>query len=132
MSFSRQFFFFGISGVAGFIVDSTVLYLSKALLGLYIARLLSFSCAVLSTWFFNRAITFRTRTSGHSRLREFCIYFGLMLAGGVVNYTLYALLVTAYPFIASHPVLGVAAGSVAGMGVNLLTSRFLLFRFQRK
>jgi putative flippase GtrA len=131
VNFSIQLFWFGISGVTGFIVDSGVLYLLKGSLGPYVARLVSFLCAAFSTWLFNRAITFRNRKSGHSTAREFGIYLALMMIGGSVNYGVYALLISRYAFIAHAPVYGVAAGSVAGMTINLLTSRFILYRFQQ-
>ncbi len=124
-------FWFGVSGLIGFLVDTGVLYLFKAALGVYMARVLSFLCAAATTWFFNRTVTFRDRRSAHSAPREFGIYLALMLGGGSVNYGVYALLVSRELLVARYPVLGVAAGSLAGMAVNLLTSRFLLFRHRR-
>ena len=132
VKFPAQFFWYALSGVAGFIVDSTVLYLLKDIMGLYAARLVSFLCAVLSTWLFNRAITFRNRNSGHSKGKEFGFYLALMMIGGSINYGVYAFMIARYAVIALYPVFGVAAGSLAGMTVNLVTSRFLLFRFRQK
>lgn len=43
----------------------------------------------------------------------------------------YAPLVHTYRQIAEYPVLAVAAGSIAVMTINLLTSKYLLFRFHR-
>lgn len=131
MNFSIQLFWFGISGVTGFIVDSGVLYILKGSLGPYVARIISFLSAAFATWLFNRAITFRSRKSGHSTAREFGIYLSLMLIGGSVNYGVYALLIARYALIAQYPVIGVAAGSLAGMTINLLTSRFILYRHQQ-
>ena len=89
----------------------------------------SLDSSVYSTWLFNRAITFRTRNSGHSKVKEFSLYLALMSIGGCVNYSVYAFLIARYSMIALYPVFGVAAGSLAGMTINLFTSRFLLFRF---
>jgi putative flippase GtrA len=36
--------------------------------------------------------------------------------------------VTFLPLAAAHPVIAVAAGSIAGMGVNFLTARLIVFR----
>ncbi|NTV02177.1 MAG: GtrA family protein [Chlorobiaceae bacterium] len=121
-------FWFGMAGAIGFLVDVGVLYLLKGAMGLYAARVVSFLCAAFSTWLFNRAVTFRGRRSGHSRAKEFGLYLALMTIGGSVNYGVFALLVSRMAMAAQHPVVGVAAGSLAGMAVNLLTSRFLLFR----
>ncbi len=125
---SAQFFWFGIAGLIGFLVDSGVLYLLKEAMGVYAARAVSFIAAAFSTWLFNRAITFREQKSGHSTSKEFGLYLALMMIGGSVNYGVYALLISREALVAQHPVLGVAAGSLAGMVINLLTSRFLLFR----
>ena len=132
VKFPTQFFWYALSGVAGFIVDSTVLYLLKDIMGLYAARLVSFLCAAFSTWLFNRAITFRNRHSGHSKGKEFSMYLALMMIGGSINYGVYAFMVARYSMIALYPDFGVAAGSLAGMTINLLTSRFLLFRFSQE
>ena len=128
MNFLLQFFWFSVSGVLALLVDMTVLYLLKSSLGLYIARVFSFLCAVLTTWLFNRTITFRKYQSGYPLKKEFGMYLGLMIIGGVFNYGVYALLITQYAFIATYPALGVAAGSIAGMLVNLCTAKFVLFR----
>ncbi|NTU68066.1 MAG: GtrA family protein [Chlorobiaceae bacterium] len=125
-------FWFAIAGFIGFLVDVGVLYLLKGSLGVYGARVASFLCAAFSTWLFNRAVTFRSRRSGHSAAKELGIYLALMAVGGSVNYGVFALLVSKVLLAARHPELGVAAGSIAGMGVNLLTSRFLLFRFRHE
>lgn len=122
------FFWFAMAGVIGFLVDVGVLYLLKGLFGVYVARVISFLSAAFSTWLFNRTVTFRGRSSGHSKAREFGLYLALMTIGGSVNYGTFALLIARMPMVAQHPVIGVAAGSIAGMAVNLLTSRFLLFR----
>jgi hypothetical protein len=51
-----------------------------------------------------------------------------MIGGGVVNYTCYALMISFVPYVAGRPVIGVAAGSLIGLGVNFLTSKYVLFR----
>lgn len=128
MSSLLQLFWFSVSGVLALFVDITVLYLLEPLFGLYIARVFSFLCAVLTTWLFNRAITFRKYKSGYSLKKEFGVYLGLMIIGGMFNYGVYVLLINEYTFIATYPALGVAAGSLAGMLVNLCTARLILFR----
>jgi putative flippase GtrA len=121
-------FLFGLVGIAGFVVDTGILYLLKSALGLYYARLISFTCAVFATWILNRHLTFRKRASGLSLTHEFSRYFGLMLSGGVVNYVTYALLIYFYDYVARQPVWGVAAGAVLGLMVNYLFAKFLVFR----
>jgi putative flippase GtrA len=125
----REFFFFGLAGTFGFVVDTAVLYLLRGYLGPFYARIFSFLTAVFATWLLNRSITFREQRSGLSVQREFTIYLILMLAGGSVNYGIYAWLIVSYQLVLQYPIIGVAAGSIAGLAVNLLSSRFLLYRF---
>lgn len=129
MSFLRRLLLFGVVGVAGFVVDTAVLYALRGFAGLYAGRVFSFLAAAFTTWVLNRSLTFRDRRSGTSRRSEFAIYLVLMLGGGGVNYGVYAAMISRYEFVGAHPVIGVAVGSLAGMLVNLLSSRFLLFRF---
>ncbi len=119
---------FGLVGGLGFIVDAGVLYLLKDPLGLYVARAMSFLAAASFTWLLNRSITFRQHGSKLSLRREFVVYMLLMLLGGSVNYGVFAALVLMLDTVRDHPVIGVAAGSLAGMLINLASSRFLLFR----
>jgi len=124
----RQVFLFAVAGVIGLLVDIAVLYAVREALGPFYGRAVSFLAAVIATWLVNRSFTFRGRRSGLSRKGEFTAYFTLMLAGGVVNYAAYSFLVLSFSLVRQHLFLGVAAGSLAGMAVNFLTSRYLLFR----
>ncbi|EKS7212114.1 GtrA family protein [Enterobacter ludwigii] len=128
MKVLRELFFFAISGGLGFLVDTAVLYLLIGSLGPYIARGLSFFSAVLFTWIFNRSITFKGKRSNMKAGSEFVSYLLLMLCGGAVNYGLYSWLISSYGIVLEHPIIGVAAGSIAGMFVNLATSKLILFR----
>jgi putative flippase GtrA len=129
MNFIREVFFFGLVGVFGFGVDTGVLYLLRGSIGPFYARLFSFLAAVLSTWLLNRSLTFRKKKSGLSAKREFATYLILMIGGGIINYGIYAWLIISYQVVLKHPVIGVAAGSLAGMMVNLLSARLFLYRF---
>jgi putative flippase GtrA len=124
----REIALFGLVGGAGFVVDSVVLYALRDWLGPLAARVPSFLLAVLTTWWLNRRFTFRQRPSGLQAAQEFRRYLLLMLSGGAVNYAVFAVLILVSATARLHPVLAIAAGSIAGMGVNLLASRLLLFR----
>ncbi len=122
----REFLKFGAVGAVGFVVDTLVLYAVRAWTGIYLGRVFSFLCAAYATWQLNRRITFRRRRSALTRSREWMYYLTLMIAGGSFNLGVYFLLVSLFP--AMPLIVGVAAGSLSGMGCNFLTSRFLLFR----
>lgn len=124
----REAILFATGGILGFFVDTVVLYALLEALGPFVGRAVSFVTAVFVTWIFNRSLTFKWRRSGLNLKAEFFAYFGLMCIGGSVNYLLYAWLISSYQTISASPVIAVAAGSVAGMAVNLSTSRFALYR----
>lgn len=119
---------FCVAGIIGFIVDSGVLYLLMDYAGLYLSRLVSFFCAVLITWLFNKNLTFNSCSSGHSLFGEFFRYLTLMGVGGLVNLLSYMISVHSLGIISSYPVFGVAIGSVFGMIFNYASSKFLLFK----
>jgi len=128
----RQFALFCVAGAIGFVVDAGVVQALVRGLGWdpYLSRLLSFLCAMTATWVFNRRYTF-AHARGESLLHEYGRYAVAMAGGFVVNYGTYALLVWAFPLVREWPVIGVAAGSVAGLAVNYASSRFWVFRQPR-
>lgn len=125
----QQFLRFGVVGVIGFVVDTAVLYAGLALgAGLYLGRAVSYVAAATTTWALNRAWTFRGRGAGAPVHRQWLLFVVVNLGGFVLNYGTYALLVTFVPTVAAHPVLGVAAGAIAGMFANFALSRQIVFR----
>ena len=125
MKLGRQFLSFAVVGAIGFVVDVAVLDLVAPLLGWYGARVLSFLAAATATWALNRRYTFRR--SEASVLREYFGYLVTMLGGAVVNYGAYVLVLhwVTGPWA---PAAGVALGSCAGLVVNFLSARYLVFR----
>lgn len=124
----REIFSFAIVGFIGFGVDSGLLYLLKPALGHYGGRAISFFLAVVTTWLLNRLFTFKFKKTNKSLLAEFLQYLMMMLAGGSANYGVYAGLVTISPFVYGYPIIGVAIGSIAGMAINYLQLRLLMFK----
>jgi len=123
-----QFLQFGMVGTIGFVVDTAVLYAGLALgLGLYGGRALSYVAAATTTWALNRAWTFRAADRTPAA-RQWAVFVLVNLLGFACNYGTYAVLVASMPVVAAHPVLGVAAGSLAGMAGNFVLSRRYVFR----
>lgn len=128
MKIGREFLSFAVVGVVGLVVDVAVLYLMAPLLGWYAARVVSFLAAATTTWAFNRRYTFASRVGeGGSIWREYLGYLVTMLGGAVLNYGAYALTLH---WVEGRwaAALGVAIGSLAGMGANFLSARYLVFR----
>ncbi|MEO1253189.1 MAG: GtrA family protein [Pseudomonadota bacterium] len=128
---ARQLGSFSWIGVVGFLVDAgTFLVLFGFVENLYGARAGSYLAAASATWFLNRRFTFAA--SEHSMLEEWGRFIALQTGGGAVNYGLYAALVASIAFFASNPVIAIAAGSLAGMGVNFLTAKLFVFESRKR
>jgi putative flippase GtrA len=118
---------FGLVGVAGFLVDAGVLTLAiLAGAGPWWGRGLSYLAAASATFALNRAFTFRDAPRDRA-VRRWALFLAVNLVGFVCNYGTYAALMAGVPVVAQHPVLGVAAGSLAGMVGNFILSRRFVF-----
>jgi putative flippase GtrA len=115
-------------GIAGFLVDAGVLKLMTEGLGLdpYTGRLISFLCAATTTYFGNRFFTFSDR-KGHAG-KQWAAFLLVSAGGFVLNYGTYVLLVSYVDLVRQYLVLGVAAGSIAGMFFNFSGASRLVFR----
>ena len=119
---------FAIVGAAGFIVDAGTLHLAVHNInaGFYTGRVISYLAAATFTWMLNRRYTFAGQQD-HNRIREYLKFLGANAAGGLLNYSIYALLIHASQTVRQWPTIGVAAGSIGGLIVNFLLSRRLVF-----
>lgn len=124
-----QFLLFCIGGVIGFVVDAGILRLlvSGLQMDAYAARLVSFLFAATATWLWNRHNTFRG-TRRYGLFGEWARYLFAMSGGFAVNYATYALLYMFFEIVQRYPELGVAAGSVSGLVVNYISSRWWIYR----
>jgi putative flippase GtrA len=125
----NQFLRFSLVGIGGLIVDTAALYAAMSLLGLglYAGRVVSYLTAATFTWGANRAFTF-AQADAASPFRQWAKFLAANGIGAVVNYAMYAALVTFVPFAASYPVIGVAAGSIAGLAFNFTASKKWVFK----
>lgn len=119
---------FAVVGAAGFVVDTSALYAAMYLFGTgpYIGRAFSYLSAATFTWALNRRFTFVTHKNGNA-VHEWMKFLAANLAGGIVNYAVYAVLIASSTFVATWPVLGVAMGSISGLVVNFLLSKRFVF-----
>ena len=123
----RQFFVFGVIGTAGFVVDTSVLYLAMGFMGLdhYSGRVVSWFVAATFTWAMNRRFTF---SDSRPPFRQWLAFLASNAVGGLVNFGIYAAMVTFMPPVAEHPVIGVAVGAIAGLFFNFSASKYVVFR----
>lgn len=127
MDETARFARFAAVGVLGFLVDTGALYAAAGLgAGWLGGRLISYLVAASFTWMVNRRFTFRV--AAPPSVREWLRFLSANGVGGLINYATYAALFVCVPLVAAWPVLGVAAGAVAGLMVNYLLSRHFVFR----
>lgn len=129
MKLRRQLALFGVGGAIGFAVDIGVLQLLVSGLSWdrFSSRLISFLCAATATWVFNRHYTFRGLRR-HSLFGEWVRYIIAMSGGFACNFAAYSALVLWFDIDRQWLILAVAAGSVAGLGVNFVASRHWVYR----
>jgi putative flippase GtrA len=126
---AMQFVKFGAVGTIGFVVDNAFVYTAHFVfgVGLILAGILSFFVAGSSNWFLNRMWTFRGASKGRIHY-EWLRYLATNAAGFVLNRGVYIALIASSAPCRLHPVLALAAGSIAGLGVNFVMSRRMVFR----
>lgn len=125
---TRQFLRYCIVGAAGFVVDAGILefLVKEASADPYLARVFSFLSAASVTWLMNRRYTFRVVSQATSA--EWRNYVGLMVIGAGINFGMYSACFLLVAVVQEHLWIGVAAGSVAGLVVNFMSSRAQLAR----
>jgi putative flippase GtrA len=123
-----QFIRFGMVGVAGFVVDTAIVYGLRGWLGLYGAGLASYLLAATTTWALNRIWTFRGRGTSTAIHRQWALFLAANGLGFILNRGAYFVLITISPLCVDYPVLAILGGVAAGMFVNFYLSRQLVFR----
>ena len=123
-----QFAKFCIAGGIAYLVDAGVLMALSDGLGMnpYLGRVFSFLAAATTTWWLNRRFTFQVTT--RATRAEWVRYVSLMVLGAAVNYGAYAASIAWWELARANLWLGVAIGSIAGLGVNFTSSRALFAR----
>jgi putative flippase GtrA len=120
---------FGIVGAIGFCVDAVVLYiLIRWQIDPLLARVVSFPTALLATWLLNSRWTFGDSVRQKSRTRQAFGYVAVQCGGMSVNYMVFALALPLTGKSSLGVILALVLGSAAGLMVNFLGSRMLVFK----
>ncbi len=124
-----EFLRFAAVGVVGFLVDTAALYFAIHVLtlDLYSGRVFSYLVAATTTWALNRRFTF-TRPDPAPALLQWAKFMGANAVGGVINYAVYAAVITFTAIGPQYPVIGVAIGAVFGLFFNFAINKFWVFR----
>jgi putative flippase GtrA len=124
---SENFIRFGIVGALGFVWDTSTVYLTRGVVGLYAAGALGYIVAATVNWGLNRVWTFRTSTHQAAH-RQWVAFLAANSLGFVLNRGCFYTLISLNQFCFAHPVLPIIAGSFCGMFVNYLLSKRFVFR----
>ncbi len=119
---------FGFVGVAGFLVDTAFVYATRDWAGLYVAGALAYGAAVTTTWWLNRVWTFRGVSNIGPMHRQWLRFVFANIPGLCLNLGTYFVLVSVSSVCADIPVIAIMAGAIAGMTINFLLSRAVVFR----
>jgi len=125
---SRQLLGFIVVGSIGFIVDASVLTLliDGHFADPVVARLISIPTAVTVTYFLNRLFTFAEQKS-ELLGQEYFRYVVVQALGALTNFSVYIAILKFPPTAAVHPVAALAVGSLFGLFVNFIGSRYFVF-----
>ena len=121
----QQFWRFSVVGVVAFAVNAGLVELLVTTAGPVWAQCIAFPFAATAAWQLNRRYTFAA--SGLPPRQEWIRYILANGAGWLINNGAYLGLVLTVPLIAAHPSFAVAAGSIAGLAANFLSSRHFVF-----
>lgn len=119
---------FAVVGVVGFIVDGGLLsvLVHAADWSPLKARLVSFPCAVLSTWLLNRQLTFR-KHSAHRTSVEALLYGLVQLFSAGVNVAVFVVCVSQFSRLAAYPIIPFAIGSGVALFFNFAALSTLVY-----
>lgn len=119
---------FGLVAGVAFCVDISALYLFSHALGLSLleARLLSLPMAASTAWYGNRRTTFSDRAL-RPMVRQWMHYLLVNCTSGLVNYSVYAILIVTSAWLAHHPPAAIAPGALCGMLINFACANLWIF-----
>ncbi len=124
-----QFIKFGTVGFIGFFIDLGFFHIGFDLFGFghYTSAMFSFPFAATFGWLGNRLFTFRGNHTGsaHAQLGRFLM---VTTCGLILNRGTYSLLTATIPLVYDYPVLGLLAGTGAGMFFNFFFVRKIVFK----
>lgn len=124
----QRFFYFGIVGVAGFLVDWASLSLFRHAVGLRIAALLAYVVASSNNWILNRYWTFRDccrqRHKVHHQWGRFIL---ANLPGFIINRGIVLALFNLWPLTRHYTVIALVFGTAGGMFINFTLCHHFVF-----
>ena len=121
----RQFIKFGLVGTSSTLIDWGIYLILTRFLGVYylMAKILSFSVAVLNSYIWNRRWTFRSNDP--KKLREFIKFLTIAIIGVVINSSIMYLSVE---HLKLHDIYGLTLATAIVMFWNFLANKYYTFK----
>ncbi|WP_298286259.1 GtrA family protein [Acidocella sp.] len=123
----ESFVRFGFVGVQGFCWDTGTVYALRAHISLYMAGACGFFVAATANWVLNRVWTFRHLDHGAPHI-QWAKFILANAVGFVANRGTFFALITVSALAYQQPVLGILAGTCAGLVFNYVLSKKFVFR----
>ncbi len=128
-SVAGQFLRFSVVGTIAFAVNAGLVALLAPKIGPALGQMAAFPAATSVAWWLNRHYTFgASHGSWHA---EWSRYFSANVFGWLVNNGIFFGLIAISATAHRMPVLGVAAGSIAGLAFNFTASRSMVFKTRK-
>lgn len=124
-----EFCWFVAVGGIGFVLDASLMILLYNWFeqSLLVSRLTSFTIGATLCWYLNRRLTFYARRSNHKG-REWSKYLLINGLGGVINMSVFFVLVYSTQFFQDKFVLALAGATGVSLSVNFFGSKYLVFQ----
>ena len=121
----RQFVKFALVGLSSTAIDWSIFYLLNSFFGLYylIAKILSFSVAVINSYTWNRCWTFRSQNP--YRTKEFSQFLTVALVGLSLNTFIMYLVVTVF---GGRKIIGLILATGIVVFWDFLANKFYTFK----
>jgi putative flippase GtrA len=124
----RHFGGFVLAGLSAMAVDAGILELLTRLFGLnpFAARVISILAAMVVSWAINRWIAFAV--DAPPSWREFARFAGASAVSILVNYLVFAAILSVFPGTRAYPSVAIVPASMVSMFVSYAGFRFGAFR----
>ena len=120
---------FGLVGASGVAVNWLALEAwDRAVGDPYSAWVFGWCVAVTTNWWLNRRFTFGATGRVAPPVRQWAKFVLVNLSGGAVNFVVYSALVWSVSLCREHLAVPLVLGTLAGLVLNFLGSRRLVFR----
>ena len=129
MIVNNMMFRFAMVGIVGFCTDAGLLHIGINIFGFgpIIARIPSFTIAVLVTWYLNRKYTFGIPDKSFTE--SFPPYLSSNFVGMLLNFGIYSFAILWMPdSLGRYPLLALAVGAAVSMVFNYVISRYFIFK----